>query len=213
MRAYAAKQTYDPVVKAGRGRYLGGFRNPVSRPIVGAGGQPYCMVFVLNPMNGDEIDRVLVSEEDVEKIGALQEIVITNSGEVIGRRAGSRVSSLEYYLFGEQLRHIAHINGNLLDFRRMNIRKTKQGKNGQCALEQLAEIKGYWNMSFDGSTRALISLCIRDDPSQSWEKLVKRVSEIKGCPLDETTACLKEFERRGMLGYHENAVWKEWNGR
>lgn len=210
MRQHMIRKVYDPIVHMGKGIYIGSLQNPVSpQPISQKKGSPYRGVFVVNPMRGGEMNRILVSEEDMKKIKELREIVITSEGKVIGRRQGGSIPSLEYCIFGEQVRHIEHMDGNLMDFRRENIRKINPN-NGQCAVKHLTETKGYWNMSFEGSTRALISLCIYDDPAQSWEKLVKRVSEIKGRPLEETDACLKEFERRGMLGYHEDAVWKEY---
>ena len=36
MKLEKAKQVYDPIVKAQRGRYFGDLKNPVSRPFVGA---------------------------------------------------------------------------------------------------------------------------------------------------------------------------------
>ena len=67
-------------------------------------------------------------------------------------------------------------------------------------------------MEFGGSTRALVSLCIRDNPKQSWKKLVKTIAEMKQCSEDEANMKLKEFQERGMLGYHNKAgAWEAWN--
>ena len=51
MRLRTAKQTYDPIINAGKGVYIGQLRNPVSQPIRQKKGKPYCDVFVMNPMN------------------------------------------------------------------------------------------------------------------------------------------------------------------
>ena len=40
-------------------------------------------------------------------------------------------------------------------------------------------------MRFGGATRTLISLCIRENPKQNWYELVKKVAEMKNCPMDE----------------------------
>ena len=67
-------------------------------------------------------------------------------------------------------------------------------------------------MEFGGSTRALISLCIRDNPKQSWKKLVKTVSEMKCCSEDEADTKLREFQKHGMLGFHNRTgAWEAWN--
>lgn len=206
MRLRTAKQTYDPIINAGKGAYIGQLRNPVSQPIRQKKGKPYCDVFVMNPMNSNEIDRVLVSEEDIERLSEMQETAITCKGEVIVRSRG-RQKTLEYFLFQAHARGVTHINGNLLDFRRENI-YLENLKNK----EELANTIGYWNMSFDGSTRALISLCIRDNPNQGWAELVQKVAELKNCPIEETNVKLKEFLEQDMLGYHEGPFWKNWEG-
>lgn len=66
-------------------------------------------------------------------------------------------------------------------------------------------------MRFGGATRTLISLCIRENPKQNWYELVKKVAEMKNCPADEVNMKLKEFQKLGMLGYHnEKGVWEKW---
>lgn len=86
-------------------------------------------------------------------------------------------------------------------------------EKGKFTIEDISQTEGYWNTSYEGSTRALISLCIRDNPNQCWDELVKTVSEIKNCPLQETEQHLREFQERQMLGYHEGPDWKEWVGK
>lgn len=212
MRTYRAKQSYDPIVAAKRGKYFGDLKNPVSRPFVGAHGKVYRVVYVMNPMNGEDIDRVLISEDDVRKVLELREISITEKGEVHSRKNNKNHSSLEFFLYHELSRNIAHINGNILDFRRENISVIKPDKDGKYILEDIPKPTGYWNISFDGSTRTLISLCIRDNPNQCWSQLVKTVSEIKNCPIQETEKYLTEFKNQNMLGYHDGSEWKEWTG-
>ena len=157
MRIYRAKQIYDPIVKAQRGKYIGDLKNPVSRPFVGAHGKVYRTIF----------------EEDLPKLDQLLEIAITSKGDVIGRKKRGKNSthqtSLEFLLYGEFPRNVVHINQNVLDFRRMNICKIKSFENGNFVIEDISQAEGYWNISFDGSTRALISLCIRDNPNQCWD--------------------------------------------
>lgn len=68
-------------------------------------------------------------------------------------------------------------------------------------------------MRFDGSTRALVSLMIRDNPKQDFDTLVSAVADIKHVPEREARANLEIFREKGMLGYHEGPDWKEWNGR
>lgn len=217
MKLEKAKQVYDPIVKAQRGRYFGDLKNPVSRPFVGAHGKVYRTVFVRNPLNGDDIDRVLISEEDVPKLDQLLEIAITSKGDVIGRKKRDKNSthqvSLEFLIYGEFPRNIVHINQNMLDFRRTNICKIKPLEKGKFTIEDISQTEGYWNTSFEGSTRALISLCIRDNPNQRWDELVKTVSDLKNCPVKETEQHLREFQERQMLGYHEGSDWKEWVGK
>ncbi len=211
MKLEKAKQVYDPIVKAQRGRYFGDLKNPVSKPLTGTHGI-YRTVFVFNPME-DIVDRVLISEEDVQKVLELREISITEKGEVYSRKNDKRHSSLEFFLYHELSRNIAHINGNVLDFRRENISVIKPDECGKYAVEDVPKPTGYWNMSFEGSTRALISLCIRDNPNQCWDELVKTVSDLKNCPMHETEQYLREFQNMGMLGYHEGPNWKEWSGK
>ena len=84
MKLEKAKQVYDPIVKAQRGRYFGDLKNPVSKPLTGTHGI-YRTVFVFNPME-DIVDRVLISEDDVRKVLELREISITEKGEVHSRK-------------------------------------------------------------------------------------------------------------------------------
>lgn len=211
MKLEKAKQVYDPIVKAQRGRYFGDLKNPVSKPLTGTHGI-YRTVFVFNPME-DIVDRVLISEDDVRKVLELREISITEKGEVHSRKNDKNHSSLEFFLYHELSRNIAHINGNILDFRRENISVIKPDKDRKYILEDIPKPTGYWNISFDGSTRTLISLCIRDNPNQCWDELVKTVSDLKNCPMHETEQYLREFQNMGMLGYHEGPNWKEWSGK
>lgn len=204
MRIRVARRMYGQFVAAGKGACYGELINPVSEV---RGEPPYRTVFTVNPMENFEISEVLVSEEDMEKIQQLQEVLINVNGEVLARRKDGNTPTLEYYLTKVQTRYVEH-KGSLLDFRKENIQITKKGYDEQTDSGQ--EI-GYWNMDFGGATRALVSLCIRENPNQSWHKLVKLVAEMKNCPIDEANIKLKEFRELGMLGYHnEKGVWEAW---
>lgn len=166
MRIRVARKVYNPVVEAGQGAYYGNLVNPISESM---GDTPYRIVFAINPLKSGEIDKVLVSEEDVDKIKQLREIAIYPNGNVITRKIGKNSTTpLVYYLTKEYARYIEHKNDNPLDFRKENIQITKKGYDEQTDSGQ--EI-GYWNMDFGGATRALVSLCIRENPNQSWHKL------------------------------------------
>lgn len=52
-----------------------------------------------------------------------------------------------------------------------------------------------------GTTRVLVSLCIRERPRQSFEELAAFVADIKNVPRDEAIRHLRQFESDGMLGY------------
>lgn len=203
MRIRVARRMYGQFVAAGKGACYGELINPISEV---RGEPPYRAVFTVNPMENFEISEVLVSEEDMEKIQHLQEILINANGEVLIRKKDGNTPTLEYYLTKVQTRYVEH-KGSLLDFRKENIQITKKGYDEQTDSGQ--EI-GYWNMDFGGSTRALVSLCIRENPKQNWYELVKKVAEMKNCPMDEVNKKLKEFRELGMLGYHDQGNWRKW---
>ena len=201
MRIRVARKMYNPVVEAGQGAYYGNLVNPISESM---GDTPYRIVFAINPLKSGEIDKVLVSEEDVDKIKQLREIAIYPNGNVITRKIGKNSTTpLVYYLTKEYARYIEHNIDNPLDFRRENIIFLRK--------ETPREGVGNWDMRFGGATRTLISLCIRENPKQNWYELVKKVAEMKNCPMDEVNKKLKEFQELGMLGYHnEKGVWEAW---
>lgn len=200
MRIRVARKAYNPVVEAGQGAYYGNLLNPISEPM---GNPMYRIVFAINPLKSGEIDKVLVSEEDVDKIKQLREIAIYPNGNVITRKIGKNSTTpLVYYLTKEYARYIEHKNDNPLDFRRENIIFLRK--------ETPREGVGNWDMRFGGATRTLISLCIRENPKQNWYELVKKVAEMKNCPMDEVNKKLKEFQELGMLGYHDQGNWRKW---
>ena len=201
MRIKVARKVYAKVVNSGQGGYIKGFINPVSEPI----GEPaYRNIFVVNPMESGEISAVMVSDEDIEKVLETKEVTINNKGIVVARVEKDNKRVLSGIILGEPARDILFKNLNPLDLRRENlyVLGTLQ-KDGTEA---------FWNMDFGGSTRALVSLCIRENPNQSWRKLVKTVAEIKGCPEEEANTKLKEFQERRMLGFHNKVgAWEAWN--
>lgn len=200
MRIGVARKVYAKVVNSGQGSYIEGFINPVSEPI----GEPaYRKIFAANPMESGEISAVMVSDEDITKVLETREVAINNKGIVMARVKKDNKRVLSGIILGEPARDILFKNLNPLDLRRENlyVPGTLQ-KDGT---------EGFWNMDFGGSTRALVSLCIRENPNQSWRKLVKTVAEMKRCPEDEANIKLKEFQELGMLGYHnEKGVWEAW---
>lgn len=117
-------------------------------------------------------------------------------------KSGEIDKVLVYYLTKEYARYIEHKNDNPLDFRRENIIFLRE--------ETPKEGVGNWDMRFGGTTRTLISLCIRENPKQNWYELVKKVAEMKNCPMDEVNKKLKEFQELGMLGYHDQGNWRKW---
>lgn len=202
MRIREAREVFYKIVSSGQAEYIEGFINPVSEPI----GEPaYRNIFVVNPMECDEISAVMVSEEDMEKVLKAKEVCINNKGIVMARMEKENKRVLGGIISGEPAQNVLHKNLNPLDLRRENLYVLGSlPKNGTE--------EGFWNMEFGGSTRALVSLCIRDNPKQSWKKLVKTIAEMKQCSEDEANMKLKEFQERGMLGYHNKAgVWEAWS--
>lgn len=122
MRIRVARRMYGQFVAAGKGACCGELINPVSEV---RGEPPYRTVFTVNPMENFEISEVLVSEEDMEKIQQLQEVLINVNGEVLARRKDGNTPTLEYYLTKVQTRYVEH-KGSLLDFRKENIQITKK---------------------------------------------------------------------------------------
>lgn len=122
MRIRVARRMYGQFVAAGKGACCGELINPVSEV---RGEPPYRTVFTVNPMENFEISEVLVSEEDMEKIQQLKEVLINVNGEVLARRKDGNTPTLEYYLTKVQTRYVEH-KGSLLDFRKENIQITKK---------------------------------------------------------------------------------------
>ena len=127
MRIRVARRMYGQFVAAGKGACYGELINPISEV---RGEPPYRAVFTVNPMENFEISEVLVSEEDMEKIQHLQEILINANGEVLIRKKDGNTPTLEYYLTKVQTRYVEH-KGSLLDFRKENIQITKKGYDEQ----------------------------------------------------------------------------------
>ena len=135
MRIRVARRMYGQFVAAGKGACYGELINPVSEV---RGEPPYRTVFTVNPMENFEISEVLVSEEDMEKIQQLQEVLINVNGEVLARRKDGNTPTLEYYLTKVQTRYVEH-KGSLLDFRKENIQITKKGYDEQTESGQEIE--------------------------------------------------------------------------
>ena len=209
MRKKTAKALYGSVIESGSGKLVYNLLNPISRQAwSGSGGRMYRAIYVVNPMDGGAISRIQISEEDVSKLDGLSKIIISDTtGEVRAVRENGGVVFFGWWLYKIHAKHIVHLDSNPLNFRRENIHNSRE------AVNQGKTDKGYWDMSFVGSTRAMISLIIRDNPKQDFDTLVSAVADIKRVPEREARANLEIFREKGMLGYHEGPDWKEWNGR
>ena len=60
---------------------------------------------------------------------------------------------------------------------------------------------------------ALLSLVVRENPTQSWEQLVATVAELKNVPEREAQEKLRLYREKRLLGYRDETGWKEWKGR
>lgn len=213
MSSKTTGEMYDEIVLKGTGQYMGSLRNPISKLRSGPQGRRYNAIYVVNPIEGGEISRVLISHEDLPQVLKLRSIFIQDNGEVMGKYENRNVSTLKYIIYSTWQNQLEHINGNVLDFRRENIRRIERTHDGKYVAREKQGTVGYWDMRFDGSTRALVSLMIRDNPKQDFDTLVSAVADIKHVPEREARANLEIFREKGMLGYHEGPDWKEWNGR
>lgn len=199
------KKNFDEIVQSHAGKYVYNLQNPVSRRgFARKGGQMYRLVYVVNPLKSGMIDRIAIPDDAVELLRDYAEVVIRPNGEIRAIKDNSNGATLGWLIYKIPARYIVHLDGNPLNFRRENIHDNRKMVN-----RGMTE-KGYWDMSFVGSTRALISLIIRDNPKQSWEQLVATVADIKGVPLQEAERRLKEFAAADMLGYHLRETY--WDG-
>lgn len=82
--------------------------------------------------------------------------------------------------------------------------KPKNRKTGRPSTRYLIPI---WAISEEKSSKtrtlALISMCIKEDMSQSIEELAERVAENKQRPYAECLAVLRELRKKGKLGYYD----------
>lgn len=205
MGKHKEKKNFDEIVQSGAGKYIYKLQNPISRcDFFGKGGQGYRILYAVNPLKSGKIDNIWIPEDAIEQLKDYTEVVIRPNGEVRALKDKSNGATLGWLIYHIPRRYLIHLDGNPLNFRRENIHDNRKMVN-----RGMAE-KGYWDMSFVGSTRALISLIIRDNPKQSWEKLVTTVADIKGVPLQEAERRLKEFAAADMLGYHLRETY--WDG-
>ena len=205
MGKHKEKKDFDEIVQSHVGKYVYNLQNPVSRGrFAGKGGQMYRLVYAVNPLKSGTIDRIAIPDDAVELLRDYSQVVIRPNGEIRAIKDNSNGATLGWLIYKIPARYIVHLDGNPLNFRRENIHDNRKMVN-----RGMAE-KGYWDMSFVGSTRALISLIIRDNPNQSWEELVATVADIKGVPMQEAERRLKEFAAADMLGYHMRETY--WDG-
>lgn len=208
MGKHKEKKDFDEIVQSHVGKYVYNLQNPDSRGgFAGKGGQMYRLVYAVNPLKSGTIDRIAIPDDAVELLRDYSQVVIRPNGEIRAIKDNSNGATLGWLIYKIPVRYIVHLDGNPLNFRRENIYDNRKMVN-----RGMTE-KGYWDMSFVGSTRALISLIIRDNPKQDFDTLVSAVADIKHVPEREARANLEIFREKGMLGYHEGPDWKEWNGR
>ena len=206
MRKKTAKTLYGSVIESGSGKLVYNLINPISRNAFnGKGGQMYRLVYAINPLKSGSIDRISIPDDAIGLLKDYTQVVIRPNGEIRAIKDNSNGATLGWLIYRIPVRYIVHLDGNPLNFRRENIHDNRKEVN-----RGMTE-KGYWDMSFVGSTRALISLIIRDNPKQSWEQLVATVADIKGVPLQEAERRLKEFAAADMLGYHLRETY--WDGK
>ena len=62
MSSKTTGEMYDEIVLKGTGQYMGSLRNPVSKLRSGPQGRRYNAIYVVNPIEGGEISRVLISQ-------------------------------------------------------------------------------------------------------------------------------------------------------
>lgn len=205
MGKHKEKKDFDEIVQSYVGKYVYNLQNPVSRGgFAGKGGQMYRLVYAVNPLKSGTIDRIAIPDDAVELLRDYSQVVIRPNGEIRAIKDNSNGATLGWLIYRIPARYIVHLDGNPLNFRRENIHDNRKMVN-----PGMTE-KGYWDMIFVGSTRALISLIIRDNPKQSWEQLVATVADIKGVPLQEAERRLKDFAAADMLGYHLRETY--WDG-
>ena len=206
MGKHKEKSDFDEIVRSLVGRYVYNLQNPISRNAFnGKGGQMYRLVYAVNPLKSGTIDRIAIPDDAVELLRDYSQVIIRPNGEIRAIKVNSNGATLGWLIYRIPARYIVHLDGNPLNFRRENIHDNRKMVN-----RGMTE-KGYWDMSFVGSTRALISLIIRDNPKQNWEQLVATVEDIKGVPLQEAERRLKEFAAADMLGYHLRETY--WDGK
>lgn len=169
MGKHKEKKDFDEIVQSHVGKYVYNLQNPVSRGgFAGKGGQMYRLVYAVNPLKSGTIDRIAIPDDAVELLRDYSRVVIRPNGEIRAIKDNSNGATLGWLIYKIPTRYIVHLDGNPLNFRRENIHDNRKMVN-----RGMTE-KGYWDMSFVGSTRALISLIIRDNPNQSWKKLVAK---------------------------------------
>ena len=100
MSSKTTGEMYDEIVLKGTGQYMGSLRNPVSKLRSGPQGRRYNAIYVVNPIEGGEISRVLVSHEDLPQVLKLRSIFIQDNGEVMGKiREPERFHAQVHHLF------------------------------------------------------------------------------------------------------------------
>lgn len=206
MGKHKEKSDFDEIVRSHVGRYVYDLRNPISRNAFnGKGGQMYRLVYTVNPLKSGMIDRIAIPDDAVELLRDYAEVVIRPNGEVRALREKSNGATLGWIIYKIPRRYLVHLDGNPLNFRRENVWDSRKES------DQGEQNRGYWNMTRGGSTVALLSLVIRDNPKQSWEQLVATVAGLKHVPKEEADRKLREYAEKGWLGYYLRETC--WDGK
>lgn len=153
MGKHKEKSDFDEIVRSHVGRYVYNLQNPISRNAFnGKGGQMYRLVYAINPLKSGLIDRIAIPDDAIGLLKDYTQVVIRPNGEIRAIKDNSNGATLGWLIYKIPTRYIVHLDGNPLNFRRENIHDNRKMVN-----RGMTE-KGYWDMSFVGSTRALISL-------------------------------------------------------
>lgn len=206
MGKHKDKKNFDKIVQSKVGKYVYKLQNPISRcNFFGKGGQGYRILYAVNPLKSGKIDNIWIPEDAIEQLQDYTEVVIRPNGEVRALKDKSNGATLGWLIYHIPRRYLVHLDGNPLNFRRENVWDNRKEAN------QGEQNRGYWDMTRGGSTVALISLVIRDNPRQSWEQLVATVADLKHVPKEEADRKLKEFGSKGWLGYPVRETY--WDGK
>lgn len=201
------KRMYDPKTM----QRIEGFANPIRRK-----GD---FVEILVPYLGG-VEIVRVSFRDMGKIvstGKRVSLVTDKKSRsprlypTIYTGRGKEAKRVKAAIYGKQRAN--PINGDNLDLRRenMNVITPKPARPKRDIMSP-GRKSGYWDLSPNGSTWAVLSQCINDDPSQSLQAIIRNVADTKGVTLEEASERLTELLENGDLRRvnPDTRSWERW---